>query len=359
MSEGGRAVGFPESTTTGCQDAIIDLTTALNPTPQLPLQPHSYPVVWFLSPETWQINYQAFQNTDSFASSDIMASVHSVQTWLERWVSTGSNPFIHPRLYKTRFPACVQIAFTTLSSYIHRTAANTELILDIVNERAEELVGGDGLGGDGDMNVEAFLKADMLEKLARVHALIVYQSIGLFDGNIRSRYLAEGRVPILDRWIMEMVEYAALNVHFAPSQSAADTAAIDMQNHPAVPHALPVATPVQSTESLWYLWILSESVRRTWQIGKGMETCYLLLQQGWAYCPGGTMFTTRRGVWEAESALKWKRLCEEKNVRLVKRWDMERFFAEESPEDVDEFAMMLLASSYGQENMETWSERVG
>lgn len=230
-----------------------------------------------------------------------------------------------------------------------RTEANVEVILKIIDDRASELLAVNGIELDGlgqDDSTTATGSLDVLEQLARVHALMVYQAIGLFDGTVRSGYLAEGRMQILDRWLMQMVECASRGIY--PVQNG-----LNLLDMTGVDVTSQTKGPV-NTENIWRAWILAESVRRTWQVGKGLQAVYLLIQQGWAYCPGGTMFTTREGVWEADTAFAWEKICSEVDVQLVKRFDIERHFTEASPADINEFGKMMLESTFGTERMGRW-----
>ncbi len=62
-----------------------------------------------------------------------------------------------------------------------------------------------------------------------------------------------------------------------------------------------------------------QSVRRTWYVAKGLQSLYLMIQQGWTYCPGGAMFTIRQGVWEADTAFAWEELCSQVDVGFIQR----------------------------------------
>ena len=96
---------------------------------------------WFLAPETWRISHEMDTSTTEIAGKAMMKKYVAVlQSWFERWVTTGSNPFIHPHLYIANFPACVQVAYTTLASYIHRTPANTDTVLQIIEDRSNDLL---------------------------------------------------------------------------------------------------------------------------------------------------------------------------------------------------------------------------
>lgn len=321
--------------------AAFSLDLNLLPSVSLLHQPRS---VWFLMPEAWKIEHGGpIECLDSSAvyNIDIKSLVVVIQGWLESWTKTGCNPFIHPQLYRMRFPGCLQVAYTTLTSYLNRTASNTEIILRIVNEQAGVLLV-DKDSKDKSNDVIDAGQFDTLEKLARVHALLVYQSIGLFDGDIRSRHLAEERIPILDRLADEMIETASrINL---PSYTHDSSISSDIS----------LSYPFKdNTERIWHAWIIAESVRRTWRISKLLQSMFCIMQRGWFFCPGGIYLTTRRGFWDASTASEWEKLCSEVDAGFKRRFDTPDIFLLNS-QDVDEFGTFMLESTYGSERLNQW-----
>jgi hypothetical protein len=69
------------------------------------------------------------------------------------------------------------------------------------------------------------------------------------------------------------------------------------------------------------------------------------------------MFTTRRGVWQAQSARSWEKICSEVNVGLMQVADTTRLFVEGSSADVDDFAMLILHATFGEERLEMWENQ--
>jgi hypothetical protein len=318
----------------------------LNPIPYNSLLDQPRPV-WFLMPETWQIDHGPMEgvNSSSFYNIDIMRLLLDIQGWLKTWTKTGCNPFIHSHLYHARFPGCLQIAYTTLSSYINRTDSTTDIILRVVNEQARVLIVNNEIKEDGQDQINGIATAgqfDTLEQLARVHALLVYQSIGLFDRDIRTRHLAEGRISVLDRWANEMVESASsieLPSFIDDSFDSRDVTLSNMFD--------------DNTESTWHTWILTESARRTWRITRGFQTLFRILQQGWTHCPGAMYITTRQGLWDASTASEWEKLCSEVDVGFIKRFDNQDVFLL-NPQDIDEFGTLILESTYSSEKLRRW-----
>ncbi|CAK7227712.1 hypothetical protein SEUCBS140593_006668 [Sporothrix eucalyptigena] len=268
--------------------------------------------------------------------------VTRLQEWVDQWASRGACPFIHSRLYIARFPDCLQIAMMTQTTYRNRTLQNTDLILKIVEDQASKLV--DEAIQNG---CDPALSLSLLDQMARLHALVIYQTISLFDGDIRTRHLAEARLPLLSRWAQQLLESARQKFSSTP-------AVLDMTV------ALHLG-PMDSEEHPWYLWILTESIRRTWLIAGGLEAIYSMLQRGWHPCPGGIMFTTRQGIWDAPSALAWEESCfargkTPESVGFIHRFETSRLFQTSTPDDIDDFTDLMMEITYGAERMHKWKQ---
>jgi hypothetical protein len=304
---------------------------------------------WFLSPETWKIGHSPAQLPTEPCTTMLQDYVRLNQEWLKKWTLTGTNPFIHSHLYSARYPSCLQIAYTTLSSYINRTEENTAMILRIVEDRANKLLMDNGiiLGGlDQESRIDSRQPVTLLDHLARVHSLIVYASIGLFDGDIRSRHVAEPRCGILYRWLNQMYEFAGEN----PSRLLFTIDPLDL-----TPSSAPDSHRLTgSAENIWLAWVMAESVRRTWLTGMGVYHVYFGLQQRWVNCAGGIMFTNSEGLWEAKTASAWKKLCSEKDIIFMERFEAERLFLDSSPSDIDEFGKTMMGITFGANRLESW-----
>ena len=147
---------------------------------------------------------------------------------------------------------------------------------------------------------------------------------------------------ILDRWAGEMIE-----------QCCHDPSLLDSFNLKR-PNFSDAGSLTNGAEALWHAWILAESVRRSWYVAMGLQSLYLMIQQGWTYCPGGMMFTTRQGVWEAETAIAWEKLCSEMDVGFIQRFEADKYLDQCNLSDIDEFAEMLLEMTFGSTRMDRW-----
>jgi hypothetical protein len=305
---------------------------------------------WFLAPDTWKITYSVDTSVVAAAGKATMKKYITVlQSWFECWATTGSNPFIHALLYSTKFPACVQVAYAALTSYIHRTPANTETILQIIEDRSNDLLQENGAFVDGD-SAEKWddggeQEVDLIAQLNRLHALMVYQIIGLFDGDIRSRYVAEGHMVIQDSWARRLFHSAGKVL------SNTDSVATHLIS------CLP--RPSTYSQQQWYLWILSESIRRTYLIAVSISPIFTALQQRWSVCPGGIMYTNRSGLWNATSATEWEKQCLRRNVGFLQRFECATLLDDSEPADIDEFGTAMLDMTFNGELLEKWRDRSG
>jgi hypothetical protein len=306
----------------------------------------------FLSSETWKIDHTVPSTAATSPSRhDLKRYINQIQDWNTQWVANGSNPYIHSQLYCTQFPTGLQVAYTVLSTYTNRTEANANMTMKIVDDQATKLLVDNGVvfddfGGEMQTGSGNTAPLSIIDELARVHALIIYQTICLFDGDIRSRHLAELRFHVLVRWVTQLVESAG---HRLSQLLLASDALLLTQR---VPHS--TSSHKNGTQRLWETWILAESIRRTWLTSMGLYAAYYILQQGALLCLGGIKFTNRQGVWEAKTAFSWENLCSQRCVGFIQRFEADRFFTESTPSDVDEFGKAMLEITFGTEKMERW-----
>ncbi|KAI1440520.1 hypothetical protein F5Y02DRAFT_402512 [Annulohypoxylon stygium] len=313
---------------------------------------------WFYSPDSWTI---AHTSTPAFPASafdpaGLKQHVATVQSWLRRWAATGRSPFIHHRLYSQRMPRCVQDAYTTLTAYLSRTPENSDLCFRIIQDRAAGIiedvqsVGFAPRPADGSTeSTSNALLLDPLDLLARVHALFVYQMIGLFDGDIAMRATAESHMPTLTSWVAEMWQSAGFDANMY-------SAILSLEKGVDGGRKSSNAVSVSSTVS-WQRWIVSESIRRAWLSATITQSVYQLLKEGWAECPGSINWTTRAGLWEAPDQFSWSKLVTNGSGPLfVPSLRADLLYKEASPAEVDEFGHAMLIVGFGLEHTRKWED---
>ncbi|KAI1269738.1 hypothetical protein F5Y18DRAFT_414618 [Xylariaceae sp. FL1019] len=303
---------------------------------------------------TWKVTHpqRPCQAPSAADIQDMKSCIVELQQWLKVWVESGSNPFVHSHLYSERFPSSVQDAYLVLSAYIHKTPGNEFVIFRLIEDRARRLMVEHGEEVDEGAGVStARPNSDLgsLEHLARCHALLVYQTIGLYDGDIRLRHISESRIPILDRWMSAVVAHASLASNLGGALSSPS-----LEQRPPSPSSLLSPTSHTTAHSQWKTWILTESIRRTWVIAAGIQGVYQIMKNRRmdTPCNGGMMFTTQRGVWEAGTALEWEKLCVD--IELMPLEEPDDVLAELTPGEINDFTKVVLQTAFGVERMRKW-----
>lgn len=332
-----------------------------NPRPQL-----SNPLPWYLENESWDIDHQPSRTAGPFCAVVLGSYIDSIKEWLTRWVETGACPFVHHRTYTHHIPRCVQDAYTALSAYQNMKASNKAIITAVLEQRIKQLLADQprpapGAGSDED----AWAALNPFEHLARVHALLTYQTVCLYDGDIRLRHVAETQIPTLNLWLRQLVSSAQHAAAHGPETFISslvtppdqqDLMRVEMTDQDDNVEHVTLTTSFLSQEDIaWYAWLFAETIRRTWLVASTVQTVYLTLQVRWAPCPGGLPFSTRKHVFDATSSFAWAARCEgHRQGTDFARRHRHRVFEERGPGDIDEFTMHLFEISYGVERMERW-----
>ncbi|KAK1246708.1 hypothetical protein MKX08_000510 [Trichoderma sp. CBMAI-0020] len=301
---------------------------------------------WFLSPASWTIDHStsSIPSQITFSDEALTYFIGQLHAWLRQYASQGHCPFIHSQLWKIHLPDCIQDAFASLSAYQSKTPATERMVMRIIENRANNLVGGHSASANEDFGV---VMLDSACHLARTQALLIYKIIRLFDGDIRARAQAEKHIDTLSLWARQMWQSANLVL----SSDHAD-ASIEGGNSNG-----PVDTQLRtdgSITSTWQAWIFSESIRRTYLAATLTEAVYLTLKQSWAPCPGGIIFSGGAGLWEATSPSSWFNQYQQNLVNSVRCIDGNQLFTSAKPSDVDEFCHATLIVSYGLERFDRW-----
>lgn len=296
--------------------------------------------LWFLQDETWAIQ-RVQKDADCVVDIEfeLKTFVRAVGDMLQLWVKNGYNSFIHRRLYEKGMPAPIQDAFTTLAAYLGRTSAVEEVILQIAEDRATALV-------HRDLPIDRGAQA-ILDHLARVQALFVYEFIRLFDGSLRVRTSAEKQLPVLRQWVVRMWETA----------KDYQGAEISLDHNHIQQTSSRFERDYDACSELWKLWILTESVRRTHIVVESTINVYEALTKGWAECAGAAMMTARRGLWEAEYANKWFEMTCAKSPLLVPSLQPAPLISQYEADDFDDFTKTIWAVIVGTDRIQHWVDR--
>jgi hypothetical protein len=179
--------------------------------------------------------------------------------------------------------------------------------------------------------------------LASTQALLFYQIIRLFDGDIRQRTDAECDEMTLISWTEQLLARV----------------------HPITPTIEPL-TLETLTVSSWNHWIFEESCRRTILTSYMLQGVYSFLKFGYDNVTGKVnklSFTGQAALWNAPSEFHWKDALKDKNQFQVIIGDWDTAMDGVKPTDIEELGMMIMACYkgmdltcewLGKENLSRW-----
>uniref|UniRef100_A0A8H7KCU6 Zn(2)-C6 fungal-type domain-containing protein n=1 Tax=Bionectria ochroleuca TaxID=29856 RepID=A0A8H7KCU6_BIOOC len=300
--------------------------------------------LWFLAPSSWDIQREHGNLPVSIAYPDsgLRYFVDRLRAWVSQWTLGQHSNFIHSHLYGGDMPESLQHAYAAFQAYQHSTNTNKHIALQIVRSYTKLIIQDQTL-------CEGFSGGayDIRSHLSRTQALLIFQLIRLFDGDIRSRAEAESTTATLMQWVNSLMEKTKADLE-AGTRRRMD------QLHPfsTTSELHCDGTPA----SLWRAWIFSESIRRTWIIAGLMEAAFSILKEGHSPCPGSICFTGTKGLWEAASPKTWTaRMQDAKQMRFrLSCADIVNMLDEGKPSDFDEFTRLLLVYGQGLEKCPEW-----
>ncbi|KAI1109176.1 hypothetical protein F5Y14DRAFT_433546 [Nemania sp. NC0429] len=242
------------------------------------------------------------------------------------FAQTSCTPYIHRYLYKDNVPHCMLQAFSMCLLYTNQSASNRAMVLRVLDGNVRELKATAG---------SPTLKP--LERLARVHALMFYQTIRMFDGDITLGQQVDDDMALLESWNRDLCKSRDNLDDFATKGKA-------VGEHPP--------------ES-WERWIFAESLRRT------CITCFCV-QRFWSLLkirikssdmgnwPFDERWTLSSHIWNAENSFDFFRAWREKPVYIISSFNFEEFLKTGTGDDLDDFAYYFITLCFGVNEIKTF-----
>lgn len=190
------------------------------------------------------------------------------------------------------------------------------------------------------------IPAEFLHALARLQALLLYQIIRFFDGDILARSSADATFEELRSSAHALASHITWDPH-------------DMLDDPYMGGAATLF-PLQTSRPIWRRWALQESARRTFLIACFFAKVWRLLtgRQG-AACRGGPdllgqSWTLSAKLWQARDAVDFAAAWRERKHFIARRKAIRSALAEANGDDIEAFGKMLLTVSMGVEEARAW-----
>jgi hypothetical protein len=249
------------------------------------------------------------------------------QTYPEMFYTRGQNPFIHKHSYTEHLPPAISDALSACALYSGKNNENELFVFGDISRKAKDLA---------EMQRPFLSPVDLL---ASIQALLLYQIIRLFDGDIRQRADAESHESTLMSWTEQLL------ARILQYPTTVDPEAVSQDS---------------LSISSWNDWIFEESCRRTILASFTLQGVYSFLKFGYDNVTGKVnklSFTAQAALWNAKSEYHWRETFKEKSHFKVKIGDWDSGVEGIKPEDLEELGIMILALYKGMDITCEWLGR--
>ncbi|OAA79490.1 C6 zinc finger domain protein [Akanthomyces lecanii RCEF 1005] len=281
-------------------------------------------------------------------------AVHDPRSWMgytmrsltamhRTFAQTRALPFLHPRLWAAQLPKPILAVFSAATAYANRSDDNRAWIMKLLADTAVAV------------HREGELAATPQDKLARVQALVILDSMRVFDGDVGLRAAAEREAHVLSAWIGELQQAVTVLEAEAMQHAAAQGSGMDGTDLGGGGGGGAPAYPSRERPPKgWDAWILLESARRTLLFSCAFVCMNKLLksldvsQSMWQ----DLRFTASRHLWEAPSSVEFFRSWRDKPQYFIRDFDFKDFWSYARADDMDEFTKIMLMPQIGMDTLE-------
>jgi hypothetical protein len=259
-----------------------------------------------------------------FAKSRTAWSIEQLKLAPKFLIETNGTPWQHPMLYQDHIPQSIQDSYAACALYIVRNDTNKDFIARFIQDYAESLV-------------NTPLPQEPMEILARAHALMLYQNMLVFGGDVGLYSQAERLLPCL--------EEVGHTLHNLTLQQVESSGAVPLY-------------PSAASRAAWTAYIFGESLRRTLLSVFHLITMCNLLRGQLTSCDDslaiGTKLTISAHLWNAKTPLDFALAWNNQKHFMVKELDFTEVLRDAMPEDVCTLGRMMMIGLQGEDDIRGW-----
>ncbi|KAG4431746.1 hypothetical protein IFR05_012780 [Cadophora sp. M221] len=217
--------------------------------------------------------------------------------------------------YQPKMPRALQDAVSASSLYCNKNELNENVVWEIITSKVTQLL-------------EPRPNWSIAEHLACVQALIIFQIIRLFDGDIKQRFDAEQQDELLTSWTDSLAIRTGV-----------------------------ISSPSNTVDRGWENWVFEEAVRRTIIVSRTAQSMFAIQRQGFCTMVGavtGISFTAQRLLWAAPSPVHFSKARKETRRFWVEKIDFDELMKNGTVDDLDEVAWLMLVTYKGVDGANEW-----
>lgn len=224
-----------------------------------------------------------------------------------------------------------------------KNAVNSRVIMRCIETKVDDLIG-------------SAPQPEALDALARTQALLLYQTIRFFDGDVLARSSADTTFCELESSIHALHEHVPWDIASSPD-TWLTTSSCDVNN--------PSLSLSQPSREFWKAWIYQESARRTFLVASFFVHIWKMLTgqplvQRWddeelkRQC-----WTLSAHLWGAGDVLDFAAAWRDRKHRVVRRGTIRSTMVDAEAGDVEAFGKMLMTAALGVDETEDWLASMG
>ncbi|CAK7234076.1 hypothetical protein SEUCBS140593_008816 [Sporothrix eucalyptigena] len=235
-------------------------------------------------------------------------------------------PWSHPLLYRDHMPRSMEDAMSSCALYLAKNSSNSPIILRTVDARMQDLLA-------------APEPSTPLECVAHVQALLLYNIISIFDGDINARATVEKTQPQLQHAAKRLLSF----ITFDPPPAT-------------MPDAL------FSARAFWEAWVFMESARRTFLMSLYfVHLYYVVVGTPSRNCDErkylNRYWTISASLWHATDPVEFSGAWHANRFFLARVGTFSQLLEEARSEDIDEFSQIFLSSLMGIDEFRNWMDK--
>lgn len=232
-------------------------------------------------------------------------------------------------------------AVSACALHASKNAVNSRVVMRCIETKVDDLIG-------------SAPQPDALAALARTQALLLYQTIRFFDGDVLARSSADATFCELESSIHALREHVSWDVASAPD-TWLTTSSGD-------PDGLSLLHP---SREFWKAWVYQESARRTFLVASFFVHIWKMLTgqplvQRWDddelkhQC-----WTLSAHLWDAGNAFDFAAAWRDRKHLVVRRGAIRSTMMGAEAGDVEAFGKMLMTAALGVDETEDWLASMG
>jgi hypothetical protein len=260
----------------------------------------------------------------SHAQSRVEYSIEQLKAAPAMMVQENQTPWCHPHLYEEYMPRSLQDAHAACALYSSRNDVNGTFVARHITDHLKDLL-------------DTPIPSNSTELLARVQALVLYQAMLVFSGDIRY--------------------YGQVNAMIRQLEEVGDVLEHHVRQHADPSGSLPLY-PMTEARAAWKSFIFREAARRSLLISFHFLALCNLMRGHLSTCATsrayGSRVTISAHLWKAPSAFEFAVAWNERKHHLIKDLDFTDMLEVAKADDIDVFGRMLMTGLMGIDDVQGW-----